>query len=41
MITIDKIEGNSRVGIPVFSSVARKTNYKYTVFQPSYEEKKL
>jgi len=27
MLTIEKIEGNSRVGVPVFSAAGKKSNY--------------
>jgi hypothetical protein len=40
MLTIDKIEGNSRLGVPVFSYAGRKSNYKILIFQPTYEQKK-
>jgi hypothetical protein len=39
MLTIDKIEGNSRIGVPVFSYAGRKSNFKILLFQPSYEDK--
>ena len=40
MLTIEKIEGNSRVGVPVFSAAGTKSNYTILMFQPTYEEKK-
>lgn len=40
MLTIEKIEGNSRVGVPVFSAAGKKSNYSILIFQPTYEEKK-
>jgi hypothetical protein len=40
MLTIDKIAGNSRVGVPVFSHAGRKSNYKILIFQPTFEEKR-
>ena len=40
MLTIEKIEGNSRVGVPVFSAAGKKSNYTILMFQPTYEEKK-
>jgi hypothetical protein len=40
MLTIDKIEGNSRIGVPVFSYAGRKSNFKILLFQPSYEDKR-
>ena len=40
MLTIDKIEGNSRIGVPVFSYAGRKSNYKILIFQPTYDQKK-
>ena len=39
MITIEKFEGNSKLGNPVFSAHGRKSNYKYTVFQQSFADK--
>ena len=40
MLTIDKIEGNSRLGVPVFSYAGRQSNYKILIFQPTYDQKK-
>ena len=40
MIIIEKIEGNSKIGVPVYSAIGKKSNFKYAVFQQSYEEKK-
>ncbi len=40
MLTIDKIEGNSKIGVPVFSQIGKKSNFKFQLFQPNYEEKK-
>jgi hypothetical protein len=40
MLTIEKIEGNSRVGVPVFSLAGKKSNYKILLFQPTFEEKR-
>jgi len=40
IISLDKYEGNSKIGVPVFSQYGKKTNFKYKVFQPSYEERK-
>lgn len=40
MLTIEKIEGNSRIGVPVFSYAGRKSNNKFLIFQPTYEEKR-
>jgi len=34
VFTIDAIEGNSHIGVPVFSSSGRKSNYNYRVFSP-------
>lgn len=35
IFTIDSIEGNSHIGVPVFSRSAKKSNYNYLVFSPS------
>jgi len=40
MFTIPRIEGNSKIGVPVFSVQGRRDNYKYMCFQTSYEENK-
>ncbi len=40
IITLEKYEGNSKIGVPVFSNMVKKSNFKYKVFQPSYEERK-
>ena len=40
MLTIEKIEGNSRLGVPVFSYAGRQSNYQILIFQPTYEQKK-
>lgn len=40
MFTIDKIDGNSKIGVPVYSAIGKKSNFKFRVFQPSYEESK-
>ena len=32
IFTIDAIEGNSYIGVPVFSRSAKKANYNYLVF---------
>ena len=34
IFTIDAIEGNSHIGVPVFSRSAKKANYDYIVFSP-------
>jgi hypothetical protein len=34
IFTIDSIEGNSHIGVPVFSRSAKKSNYNYLVFSP-------
>jgi len=39
-VTIPKIEGNSKIGNALFSDLGKKDNFKYIVFQPSYEESK-
>lgn len=40
MLKIDKIEGNSKLGFPVFSDQGLKQNYHFKVFQPTFEELK-
>lgn len=35
MLTIDKIEGNSGIGVPVFSKFAQMHNYNFIVLSPS------
>ena len=39
-VTIPRIEGNSKLGNAVYSNMGKKDNYRYIVFQPSYEEEK-
>jgi hypothetical protein len=39
-VTIPRIEGNSKLGNPVYSGMGKKDNYRYIVFQPSYAEEK-
>lgn len=34
VVTISSIEGNSNLGVPVFSRSGRKSNYSYLVFSP-------
>ena len=34
LFTIDKIEGNSNIGVPVFSRQAIKKNYEYICLSP-------
>ena len=34
IITIKKIENNSKVGNPVFSKFGQKSNYNYAAFSP-------
>ena len=34
LFLIDKIEGNSNIGVPVFSRLGIKQNYEYLVFAP-------
>ncbi len=34
MFTIEAIEGNSHIGVPVFSRSAKMANYEYIVFSP-------
>ena len=38
VVTISSIEGNSNLGVPVFSRSGRKYNYSYLVFTPSKED---
>ena len=39
IFTIDAIEGNSHIGVQVFSRSARKSNYHYLVFtSPKHNE---
>jgi hypothetical protein len=40
MLTIEKIEGNSRMGVPVFSQAGMHSNYSILIFQPTFEQKK-
>ena len=41
IFTIDLIEGNSHIGVPVFSSSGKKENMNYMVFsQPKQPKKK-
>ena len=39
MYTIDRIEGNSRFGAPVFSFHGRMSNVQSVFFQETYEQK--
>lgn len=41
VFTIDLIEGNSHIGVPVFSSSAKKENKNYMVFSQPKQPKKL
>lgn len=34
VFTIEAIEGNSHIGVPVFSRSAKMANYEYIVFSP-------
>lgn len=34
VFTIDSIEGNSHIGVPVFSRYGKKSNYHFIVFSP-------
>jgi hypothetical protein len=38
-IYIDKIEGNSNLGNPVFSNFAKMNNYQYIALTPHHQEK--
>ena len=38
VFTIDKIEGNSYIGVPVFSNCGKMSNYDYIVFTPQKPE---
>lgn len=40
MFTIPRIEGNSKIGAPLFSVQGLRDNFKYMCFQTSYEENK-
>ena len=34
MLTIERIEGNSGIGVPVFSKAAQIKNYEFVVLRP-------
>ena len=36
-----KIDGNSKIGTAVFSKFGKQSNYKFHMFVPTYEEKKV
>lgn len=38
--TIDAIEGNSNLGVPVFSNYGKMQNYQYLCLSPTKKEKK-
>jgi hypothetical protein len=40
-VTIPRIDGNSKIGNPLFSDAGLKDNFKYIAFQPNYEEAKV
>ena len=40
MFSIRKIDGNSKIGTPVFSVQGMRDNFKYMAFQMSYDEAK-
>ena len=40
MFVINKIEGNSKIGTPVYSNVGVTQNAHYHMFMPTYEESK-
>ena len=39
LFTIDKIEGNSNIGVPVFSRFGKMQNYNFLVMSPVKKEK--
>ena len=41
IFTIDLIEGNSHIGVPVFSNSAKKENKNYMVFSQPKKPKKI
>ena len=41
IFTIDLIEGNSHIGVPVFSSSAKKENKNFMVFSQPRKPKKV
>lgn len=41
IFTIDLIEGNSHIGVPVFSNSAKKENKNYMVFSKPKAPKKI
>jgi hypothetical protein len=41
IFTIDLIEGNSHIGVPVFSASAKKENKNYMVFSQPKQPKKI
>jgi len=41
IFTIDLIEGNSHIGVPVFSNSAKKENKNYMVFSQPRAPKKI
>jgi hypothetical protein len=38
MLLIDKIEGNSGLGVPVFSRYGLKQNFNYIAFSPKQHD---
>jgi len=39
LFTIDKIEGNSNIGVPVFSRFGKMQNYNFLVMSPVKKDK--
>ena len=40
LYVIPKIEGNSKIGVPVYSSKGKQQNCLYHMFVPTYDEAK-
>jgi len=38
VFTIDAVEGNSNIGVPVFSRYGKKANYNFLVFSPTRKD---
>jgi hypothetical protein len=41
LFTIDKIEGNSNIGVPVFSRFGQKQNYNFLCMSPVKKTKEF
>jgi len=41
LFTIDKIEGNSNIGVPVFSRFGQMQNYNFLVLSPVKKPKEV